>query len=279
MGYPIAIAITYVVGLASSLAATGIWWSARQRAKQRELARSPFGEVLNFNRDRKVIFVFPTRPPDPEQPRPFRQVGMEDMLAMNFVARSLGLAGWSDHNIVYRTSEQFETTLASPRHDNHDDERDENVVLICMSRANEAARRTLKELRAKNVVECEFDQVPGTPDRWMIKFYGSDIYSESYDIEEAMIRRGLTFREGTVTDSALLAKVNNPWSRRETKMLIVAGIRGIGTWGAGQHIRQQIEDIHKQAGTRNFAWIVRSTYNNWEIVKTEGTPHLKILER
>ena len=81
--------------------------------------------------------------------------------------------------------------------------------------------------------------------------------------------------ETELNDVAFIAKVTNPWNA-SNKIIIVSGVRGIGTWGAAEYLRKHPSMIyHKKMSSDghskngNFAVAVKVKYNNFDIEKTE----------
>jgi hypothetical protein len=257
------------IGIATSLAASGIWFLGRLKVNEARLARSPHGLVFNLNRSRDVVLVFKTRDPDPAQTRPFRQVGMEDMLSVNYVSRSLSLCGWDDNRLEFRAQERF----APLRNDGDraDDQADENLVLIC---SHDVTKAALDVYRSNKFVDCKFVDETGTAQipRIGIKLENFDTqFSPSFEQEVAMLQENVELREGMVEDYALIVKGPNPWSRKHGKLIMIAGVRGIGTWGAARYLRDHPEQIYEEFGTNNFALIVKVTYCNWRIEDVRPT--------
>lgn len=263
------IAIAFVLGVVTSLVASGIVWYARKRKREWDVRHTPHGEILNLDRRRRVVFVFPTRPADEKENRPFRQVSMEDMLAMNYVGRALSLGGWDDETTDYRVEELF----APQRHNPHRkvDDADHNIVSICMSRANTITGCALDELRRRKLLDCEFleRKTPEGNAAWALRWDDVVLQSPTFEQEAELLKKKVQFREGMLQDYALIVKAPNPWSREGGKILIVAGVRGIGTWGAGWFIRERARFIYDRFGHGNFAQVVKVTYDNWRIADVE----------
>ena len=73
-----------------------------------------------------------------------------------------------------------------------------------------------------------------------------------------------------------ITKIKNPW-QPEKQILLIAGVRGIGSWGAAETFKKWYDDIYK----RKKGWLDKSRkhgsfsallevhYRNSDIIKTE----------
>lgn len=73
-------------------------------------------------------------------------------------------------------------------------------------------------------------------------------------------------------DHAVLVKATNPWDFSK-KVLILAGIRGIGTWGAGEFLKKEWPEIYNRKNSKNglkkggdFTAVIRVNYNKCDLV-------------
>jgi hypothetical protein len=72
-------------------------------------------------------------------------------------------------------------------------------------------------------------------------------HSRSYEQVAEYVRSGRTPQElpsKKYEDYALVAKVTSPWNDKN-KVVWVAGIRGIGTWGAAECIKKEWRQIYE----------------------------------
>jgi hypothetical protein len=193
---------------------------------------------------------------------------MEDMLAMNYLNRALGLCGWGDDQISFRTQERFAPLRREPQRE--DDKADDNVILVCSHAVTKEALGLYRDLR---LFDGRFvEETNGSVPRIGIKLNNFDTqFSPSFEQEKAMLDNGVDLREGMVEDYALIVKAPNPWSRADASLFIVAGVRGIGTWGAAQHLRLCPDQFFEEFGEGNFACIVKVTYLSWRIERVRST--------
>lgn len=216
--------------------------------------------------DRPTLFVFPPRkteggvPPleggDPQHAagRLIPWLAIEDFLAINNIISVYIRIG-------RRPPDHFKTCNFLVE----SDEKHNNLILICSSKSNTATKEALDLLRAqydrfKDRVPY-FEKVPGK-EQIQIRFKKGVYPSESYD------------QKGSVQDDiAMIVKARNPWAGQH-RVLIVAGIRGIGTWGAAEFLKKWWEPLYhakeasRKRGTSkqgNFAAIVSVHYENYDI--------------
>jgi hypothetical protein len=138
-----------------------------------------------------------------------------------------------------------------------------------------------------NGTPAKFNPVPKPPgpngnvaleDRIQIQWLGGVYGSKSYDQQiEGSSRRD---------DTAMIVKVQSPWSPQH-RILIVAGIRGIGTWGAAECMKKWWEELYHQKGSSkkrgttksgDFAALVKVHYEGHDIKDRTPVIHLEDLE-
>jgi hypothetical protein len=243
----------------AALGALATWLALKIRKSQayayyRE--RVALRKLLDLRRDRRVLIVLPRR----EQPREQRHLGMvayEDMLACSLIERSLILAGWPEDCI-----EIVSHTLV----DNNSPLRRENLVLLCSPRRNPITEEVLHNLKNAGRLDCRFEPGPGNSAELVLKLNGQTVESPSYREEEALLARHKTPYDGTLNDRALIAKFINPW-QTDRKILLVAGLRAIGTWGAARALRQRAAELLMATKGTDFAVVVDCKYEQWRIIE------------
>lgn len=224
-----------------------------QRVIDRRAERRPLSHLLNFGPD-NLLVVFPQRDESPEAILP--RTSTEDFLAMNNFISALLNMGWSRKVGVRDTTR---VTEADKRR---------NLVVICSPKSNTLADGLQKEL--KRLYPNAFTFVPGTEvcirDR-----DGADIHSKSYQQIRDYLAAGVAKSElptKIYEDYAVVAKVTNPWNDK-TKVVWVAGIRGIGTWGAAECIKKEWQQIYDMLPDgqkeHDFSALVRIQYDNSDI--------------
>jgi len=259
--------IDLLIGIAAGLIASTFFafvlYSYRQITNSK-----PFSKIHGFSKDERVVIVFPGRSgrygsgllKD-------RLVTFEDMLAGNYIERILTLSGWKDDLIEFRESNSFEKL------DVH--ELAKNVVLICSPRSNNVTKRYLEHIRQNTSFDWTFDE--DTDGHMTICTGGGRWISASYSQEEIMRKDGLSIEENTIDDIAVVIRTDNPFNPG-TKVLIVAGIRGVGTWGAAKYLRQHAKELARKTKGKDFACLLKVRYTNWRIEKTEMTDVFRILD-
>ena len=252
--------IQFVIGVVTSILATVIC-SLAGLGNQRRRERLPFASLLNFTKTERVVFVFPARQDSVERRGLLQNVGVafEDMLAVNYMQRALTLAGWSPETFDMREHPRFRV------HDAHDPAK--NVVLICSPRSNPVTGEFIEKIKegtkfdwtflTKNAQELEIGT--GEHGKWS---------SATYEQEKSIRSSQGKVEDGPLDDVAMIVKASNPYNP-VAKVLIIAGIRGIGTWGAAKFLREHAKKITQRAKGENFAMLVKVKYRNWGIELTE----------
>jgi hypothetical protein len=178
------------------------------------------------------------------------------MLAANYIERTLTLAGLKDEEIEICNVREFRASR---------DARENNLVLLCSPRANPITLEALNEL--ENTIrgfDVRFQKINNRPERWALQFYGGFYYSDSYAQEDALIKSGIIPGEGHLDDFSVIIRAPNPWNP-ETKLFIVSGIRGIGTWGGARYLRSQTPEILRRTDGGDFAAVVKIGYEGYKI--------------
>lgn len=261
--------------------------------------RSAFADLLSFNPNQDVVFLFPTR--DPAPGRPLRDVAWEDMRAVDYVERALLDSGWPRDRITLKGVKQYSKRLdeltqgqlkriedrfkgwpdgaamsTDVRYSSgleeltkgetkelwrHITERDkqQNLVLICSPRSNKVTEKALAELG--NFL----DVIPDlqTPADSELPWWKLRFFGGEH--ESPSFRQ--TDPEGVRVDQAVIAKVKPPpeW-HSAAKILFVFGIRGIGTWGAAKYFFENAPMLQREFGDEEFVIRIRVTYRNWRIL-------------
>lgn len=150
-------------------------------------------------------------------------------------------------------------------HDAHDPAK--NVVLICSPRSNPVTEEYLEKIEEKTGFDWAFRE--NAAHQLEIATGDLGTWSSATFRQEANIRSsGGRVEEGPLDDIAMIVKASNPYNP-SAKVIIVAGIRGIGTWGAARFLREQAGDIARRFGNGNFAMLVKVRFRNWRIESTE----------
>lgn len=140
---------------------------------------------------------------------------------------------------------------------------------MCSPKSNPCTRQALDELKDRVPhFDADFTKINNDPEQWEINFWGAHFPSKSYAQEKALIKSGKIFGQGRLEDYALIIRAENPWNP-ETRLIIIAGIRGIGTWGAARYLRSQIRELLKRRHGKDFAAVIHVEYNNYKIPRRE----------
>jgi hypothetical protein len=224
--------------------------------------------IFNFNEDHDIVFVYPGRAQREVDARAIlpRMAG-EDFKAVVAIYTALSLAGFDPSKIRMRSEGTFrsEGTL-----NEGDPDLAENLVLFCAPRRNELTGRILQDLTLNYQLPVEFaDSTRWDPNGQEIHFQGVTITSPSYEQEASLLAGEESDRVWAhqLRDSGLLVKTSNPWNHRtNTKVIAIAGIRGIGTWGAAEFISgDSIAELQGEMSNSDFAGVVNIVYRNWQI--------------
>lgn len=244
-----------VLGVLSSVIATVLCGLVVEGYRRRN-ERRPFARLLNFTKTERTVFVFPSRPDAPEHPGLLQdaRVAFEDMLAINYVRRALTLAGWQEDMFDMREHRHFR------EHDSHDSAK--NVVVLCSPRSNPITREFLDKINESTALNWGFRETETKE----LEIYtdGGAWSSATFGQERSIRQAGGAVEEGPLDDVVLILKAPNPYNPA-AKVLIIAGIRGIGTWGGAKYLRQHAEDVVLRTGEKNFAMLLKVAYRKWEI--------------
>ena len=202
-----------------------------------------------------MIFVFPPRD---VVGRTLPQTAVEDFLAINNVISAF-----------LRVGRQPPEKIRGHDYLGEADKKQSSLILICSPKSNKTTGEALELLRTGGKYSPHlvprFESVPGKPDQWQISWNHAVWPSPSYD------------QRGRLEDMAIVLKAQSPWAGQH-KILIVAGIRGIGTWGAAEMLKKWWEPLHDKKGHSrrhgttkqgDFVAMVRVTYEASDIKGVE----------
>lgn len=249
--------ILLALGFVLSIGA-GLIGALIQRRLDRRRERRPLNQLLNFGPD-DLLFVFPHRDASPEAILP--RTSTEDFLAMNNVISALLNIGWTRKIGVRDMGRVSES------------DKRRNLVIICSPKSNSIANTFQSELRAMHANAFAFES---EEDRVVISDgYGAHYQSRSYAQIEEYLGKGVSRPDlpgKKYEDYAVVTKVTNPWNEKN-KVLWVAGIRGIGTWGAAECIKKEWSQIYDllplQRKECDFSAFLKIEYDNCDITKVE----------
>ncbi len=253
--------ILVVVGFLLSIvgALIGAWV---QRVFDRRGERRPLNKLLNFGAD-DLLFIFPHRKEINEGILP--RTSTEDFMAMNNFISALIKTGWARGNGVR------DTERVLPQ------DKKRNLVVICSPRSNEFAGVLQAQLEALNLHAFSF-KTDSEGRMCIIDPRDSDrppFNSPSWGQEEDYLENGVSRHElpaQSFRDYAVITKVSSPWNQKN-KVVWVAGIRGIGTWGAAECIKKRWQQIYAKlpdnAKDADFSALIKVQYDNCDITSTD----------
>ena len=249
--------ILLALGFLLSIGA-GIVGAFIQRRLDRRGERRPLNQLLNFGPD-GLLFIFPHRDSSPEAILP--RTSTEDFLAMNNFISALLNVGWTRKIGVRDTGRVTES------------DKRRNLVIICSPKSNSIAGTFQKELRSVHPNAFAFES---EGDRVFISDGDNARYqSRSYQQVEDYLRSGTArpdLPSKQYEDFAVVTKVASPWNDKNI-VVWVAGIRGIGTWGAAECIKKEWRQIYDQLPRDrkdcDFSALLKIEYDNCDITSVE----------
>jgi len=226
----------------------------------------PLKRLLNFGHD-ELVFVYSRRDDIPAAVLP--RTSTEDFLAINNAISALLKISWKQPVGVRSVG----AGVADDGRQLSPNDRERNLVTICSPKSNPFTRELLEELKGQGSDIFQFEKVEGK-EEWQIVDGAACYRSSSYKQIADYQKEGKRVEEQRINDVAMVAKVTNPWNARN-KIIIIAGIRGIGTWGVAECLKKQWQQIyelkHQSKHFRksgDFAAIVEVEYENCDIVRT-----------
>lgn len=247
--------LSFLLGICASAIGTYVYLTISKRTGNRYLR-----QLFNFGSD-EVIFVFTHGGPATQAILP--RTSTEAFIAVNNLIGTLLLMGWKGPIRVRDT-----THMSS-------NDRNKNLVIVTGPKSNSFAGEVLERIKKQVPSLLDFERISDNPERWQIL---SDIYkcpSPSYEQEVVALQNGKEIATQKLEDVAMIAKVTNPWNGAN-KIFIVAGVRGIGTWGAAEYLRKYAKELYQSKSgsgrykkNGNFAALLKVTYENFDIVHVE----------
>lgn len=220
--------------------------------------RQTIGQCAIFSGlESPTLFVLPPRPLEPAhemRPPILPRTSTEDFLAANNIIGAYLQIGWDPPAHI----RQPDRLLPEDRSEN-------NLILLCSSHRNEATKEAIEKLRSLNPEFSDLIpifEIDETTKNRQIRWNKGTFPSESFSQEGP-----------TYNDTAVIVKAQNPWAR-DRKILIVAGIRGFGTWGAGEFLRKSLNELYDEkrksrakriSKTGNFVALVNVEYKDFDI--------------
>lgn len=216
----------------------------------------PLNQLLNFGKD-ELLFVFPHREDIPESILP--RTSTEDFLAMNNFISALINIGWK-RKIGVRDTHRLSHT-----------DKKKNLLIICSPKSNDFSKEFQETLMESVVSFFWFERSQTDPKEWQIKDGDAELKSKSYLQEKRYLDNKCDRRDlagNFFEDYAVITKASNPWNDKN-KVLLLAGIRGIGTWGAAECIKKEWNQIYEKLPEKekdvDFSALLKIQYDNCDI--------------
>lgn len=254
--------LSFAVGLAASISSvvlTVLFQFAYKKYKQRGLRA-----ILNF-RNSEITFIYPPRTDcdaDLSQvllPR----TATEDFLAMNNFQSALLSINWNG-NTYFKSSCDFQTI-----------EKDKDLIFICSSNSNVGTGEVLGKLPQNYNCGIPKFRLDTEKDRMYLRIGGARYDSTTYDVVEECSISGKLPAEEEMIDYGIILKATNPWDKNR-KIMVLAGIRGIGTWGAAECLKKDWEELYQRKSakgtskkTGDFIAVVKVVCNQSDLTDFE----------
>jgi hypothetical protein len=207
---------SFIVGFVTSLLASYMYAYLQRRTGSRYLRA-----LFSFGKG-EVLLVVPHRARESSSIMP--RVAIEDVFAMRNVIEILGHLGISNK---IRDPERLS-----------DKDKQRNIVTFGGEKVNEFTAEILKKLPPGESFSFKSD--PTNADRHFIQRGATTTYiSQSFDVSDDI------GPHEERKDIALVLKNKNP-NNPGSIVVVIAGIRGIGTWGASDHLRKKAEEIYRK---------------------------------
>lgn len=228
-----------------------------RRFKQRNQAA-----LLNFG-SRMVTFVYSPRRDSFSEPQRviLPRTSTEDFLAINNLISALIRSGYK-HDLDMCSVRAFDGN-----------KRFGDLVFVCSPVSNPGTASVLAEL---SKIYESLPRFETQSNGQCVIHAGANTYqSETYEVVERCHKEGSEPEEATMRDYGLLVKAPNPWEP-ERMVLVLAGIRGIGTWGIAECLKKDWQKVlrkkrrdgkHRASGP--FAAVIETTFDKCDLTSFE----------
>ncbi len=151
------------------------------------------------------------------------RIALETVFALNNIQSILGKLGWRGEVKILEVNRVGDT------------DKQGNLIILGGDRVNSLTRDFLTDLASKERDTLGFERTTvKTEERWHIRSENATFVSKSYE--------QLSSNASNLEDVALITRISNP--RNEKKAIVIlAGIRGIGTWGAADFLDSHARDL------------------------------------
>ncbi len=225
--------------------------------KYQQVRKTMGQKALLRSFDGPTLFVLPHR----DEGGPLPRMECEDIMALNNLINAFHEAGLAPPKKL-RTAQLLDA----------ESKRKNNLILFCSSKVNTVTQDALTALKADYDDQCpsfeKIDMASQDGERIRIRLGLANYLSESY-VQEVDPKNA----NGPLDDVAIIMKVHNPWNKSK-KLLLIAGVRGIGTWGAAEFFNKSWKELYRSLhrlpiglsmNTKDFAAIVSVRYQDYDI--------------
>lgn len=249
-------------GIISAIIASHLYDKLRERRE-----KQPLTTLLNFGKKEELLFVFPHRDDIVEKPKKpidiLPRTSTEDFLAINNIKSALLKIHWEGKDSVKQPDGLGDPDITK------------NIFSICSMKSNKFTAKVENLLIAQKKIIYRVEQVPNKTHEFFITDGIGKFESKTYRQVEDYLANGIPknrLNEQTYEDFGYITKITNPYNsdtNHKTKIYIVAGIRGIGTWGAGECIKKNWKKIYDKIDSTNkeasFSALIQLKYESMDI--------------
>lgn len=220
-----------------------------------EKKRRPLRQILNFN-DRPLVFVLSHRKSISSFIPP---TSTEDFLAMNNFISALVAVKWHG-KYSYKDTTKVQ-----------DVDYNKNIVSICSKKSNSFSKKVEETILAMGI-QCYYFDCDSETGFWHIRRGQGTWESSTYHQIDELVKKGVDENDlprYEFDDMAVITKIDNPF-HSQNKVFMVAGVRGIGSWGAAECLKKEWRQIYdklpKDKKSSNFSALVSIKYKDYDIV-------------
>ncbi|NUO00770.1 MAG: hypothetical protein HUU01_09150 [Saprospiraceae bacterium] len=231
-----------------------------QKIKNRIVSQK-IRRILNFGED-DIVFVYQCKDFNENNKVITPDASKEDFIAMNNFLSALIKINWR-RDVIVIDSEKFFNNMKMYEN--------KNIILFGSRKVNIVTEIYEKFLENNNIEFYRTERID--KDRWrIIDGEGGIFPSETYSQIELYLKNGIPenqIGQMGLCDTGYITKFSNPL-KSENKVMIIAGIRGIGTWGVAECIKKKYKEIYKilqdaKTEKKDFSIRIRILYHNYDI--------------
>lgn len=196
------------------------------------------------------------------------QVSYTDMLAAGYMVRVLKKAGFTEENIITQTDNIYKNK------NNREISFDNHLVSICGPLVNDISV-LIKKIACSNYGFC-FNFTKNSGER--ILEINDDLKFKNVNTSSEVAASWHQMPNKKFEDCGLILNIENPSSQGK-RIILIAGLTGIGTWAAAKYFRNYLIDISKKYTNKNYYMLIECEAAGWKVllencsVKEEGELH------